>query len=236
VSARFGSTYVKMYREERELTVCLVLDESASMFAASGDGNNTAKMRRCDQAVLAAALVAFSAEQAGQRIGALCFDEEITRVFNPRKGRSHIMSIISGLLSATDGGKGSNLGLALEGTGRMLKRRSLVVILSDFLCVNWEQELGALCAKHDVIAIGITDPLDDGIPNLGLLSMADPETGVMLHAPTGFPSFRSAWAEWHGDRAKLRKALCRRCGASYLELSTTEDAPTVLTRFFGGRR
>jgi uncharacterized protein (DUF58 family) len=228
VSARFGTPYVKMYREERELTVCLVLDESASMF--------TADMRRRDQAILAAALVAFSAERAGQRIGAVCFDREITRVFSPRKGRSHIMSIISGLLSVTEGGKGSGLGTALEGTGRLLKRRSLVVILSDFLCVNWEQELGYLCARHDVIAIGITDPLDKEIPNLGLLTMEDSETGVTLHAPTGFSSFRSAWAEWHSDRTKLWKALCHRCGASYVELSTAEDAPTVLTRFFGGRR
>ncbi|GHV75357.1 hypothetical protein AGMMS49942_01780 [Spirochaetia bacterium] len=229
VSARFGTPYVKLYREERELTVCLVLDESASMFAAAG-------MRRRDQAILAASLVAFSAERAGQRIGAVCFDREITRVFNPRKGRSHIMSIISGLLRTNDGGKGSNLGLALEGCGRLLKRRSLVVILSDFLCINWEQELGHLCAKHDVIAIGITDPLDAEIPNLGLLTMGDPETGAVLHAPTGFPSFRSAWAEWHGDRTTLWKSLCRRCGAAYVELSTAEDAPTVLTRFFGGRR
>jgi uncharacterized protein (DUF58 family) len=241
VSARFGTPYVKMYREERELTVCLVLDESASMFAPGtapdkAPGNGGGGMRRWDQAVLAAALVAFSAERAGQRIGTLCFDQEITRVFNPRKGRSHIMTIISGLLSTEDGGRGSNLGLALEGVGRLLKRRSLVVILSDFLCINWEQELGRLCAKHDVIALGITDPLDNGIPDLGLLSMRDPETGAALHAPTGFPSFRAAWTEWYGDRANLRKALCRRCGASYTELSTAEDAPTVLTRFFGGRR
>ena len=239
VSARFGAAYVKMYREERELTVCLVVDASASMFAAGasdGDSSSPARMRRRDQAILAAALVAFSAEQAGQRIGAVCFDREIRRVFRPRKGRSHVMSIIGALLSTGEGGKGSDLALALKGTGRLLKRRSLVVILSDFLSINWEQELGHLCSRHDVIVIGITDPLDRDMPNLGLLAMEDPETGAALHAPTGFPSFRSAWAEWHNDRTRLWKALCRRCGAACLELSTAEDAPAALTRFFGGRR
>jgi uncharacterized protein (DUF58 family) len=191
-------------------------------------------MSRYDQAVLAAALVAFSAEQAGQRVGALSFDQGIARVFSPRKGRSHIMTIISGFLG-NQGGPSSDLGLALAGAGRLLKRRSLVVVLSDFLCVNWEQELGDLCAKHDVIAIGITDPLDSEIPSLGLLSMGDPETGAVLHAPTSFSSFRTSWSEWHAERARLRRSICRHCGASYTELSTIDDAPAALTRFFGGR-
>jgi uncharacterized protein (DUF58 family) len=240
VSARFGTPYVKMYREERDLTVCLVVDVSASMFAAgSADTDSSAgagRMQRWDQAILAAALVAFSAERAGQRIGAVCFNRGIQRVFRPRKGRSSVMSIIGALLSIENGGQGSDLGSALEGTGRLLKRRSLVVILSDFLSINWEQELGHLCSRHDVIAIGITDPLDRDMPNLGLIAMGDSETGAALHAPTGFPSFRSAWADWHNDRARLWKALCRRCGAACLELSTAEDAPAALTRFFGGRR
>jgi uncharacterized protein (DUF58 family) len=237
VSARFGAAYVKLYREERELTVFLVVDSSASMFAPGASGDEAPlRMRRWDQAILAAALVAFSAERAGQRIGAVCFDREIRRVFKPRKGRSHAMSVISALLATEEGGKGSNLGLALEGTGRLLKRRSLVVILSDFLSINWEQELGRLCSRHDVIVIGLTDPLDRNFPNLGLLAMTDGETGATLQAPTGFPSFRSAWADWHDDRTRLWKALCRRCGAAYLELSTAEDAPVALTRFFGRRR
>jgi uncharacterized protein (DUF58 family) len=240
VSARFGAAYVKMYREERELTVCLVVDASASMFAAGAAGGDHSagalRMRRWDQAILAAALVAFSAERAGQRIGAVYFDREIRRVFRPRKGRSHVMSLIGALLSTGEGGKGSSLALALEGTGRLLKRRSLVAVFSDLLSVGWEQELGHLCSRHDVIVIGITDPLDRDMPDLGLLAMEDPETGAALHAPTGFSSFQSAWAEWHDDRTKLWKALCRRCGAAYLELSTAEDAPAALTRFFGGRR
>jgi uncharacterized protein (DUF58 family) len=234
VSARFGRPYVKLYREERELTVCIILDGSASMFSGGAPGRGLPS--RYEQGVLAAALVAFSAEQAGQRVGAVFFAGEISRVLSPRKGRAHVMAILSNALRGTPGKGGSNLGAALSGAGRLLKRRSLVVLISDFLCLNWEQELGKLCGKHDVIAIGITDPLDREMPDLGLLTLRDGETGLRLHAPTGFGVFRGAWAEWHAERARLWQAICRRSGAATVELSTAEDAPVALTRFFRGRR
>jgi uncharacterized protein (DUF58 family) len=229
VSARFGTPYVKVYREEREMTVSLILDCSASMYCSSG--------ARCryDQGLLIVALIAFSAERAGQRVGALFFDREITKVFPPRKGRSHIMTVISGALSIKNGGKGSNLGAVLTGQGRLLKRRSLVVVISDFLSVNWEQELGDLCRKHDVIAIRIRDPLDTDMVDGGLISLEDPETGLKYHAPTGLVSFRSAWAEWHRDRLHSWQGICRRLGASFLDISTADDVPATLIHFFGGR-
>ncbi|MDR0569443.1 MAG: DUF58 domain-containing protein [Spirochaetaceae bacterium] len=229
VSARFGTPYVKMYREEREMTVSLVLDCSGSMYCASG------KISRFDQALLAAALIAFSAERAGQRVGALFFDREISKVFPPRKGRAHIMTMISAALSGKPGGKGSGLGTALAGQGRLLKRRSLVAVISDFISVHWEQELGDLCRKHDVIALRIRDPLDTAMMNIGLVAMEDPETGVKYPCPTGFSSFRSAWAEWHRDRFSAWQGICRRAGASLLDISTDDDVPAVLVRFFGAR-
>jgi uncharacterized protein (DUF58 family) len=241
VSARFGTPYVKMYREERELTVCLILDCSASMRSGGGIGElrewgDRDAVSRFDQGVLAAALTAFSAERAGQRVGAVFFGRDITGVFSPRRGRSHIMTIISAALRDRPAGKGSGLGAALAGTGRLLKRRSLVVIISDFLCVNWERELEDLRRKHDVLAIGITDPMDFHLPDMGLLHMRDDETGIRLHAPTAFSSFRSAWSEWHQERRSLWKAICRRAGIAGVELSTAEDAALVLTHFFRGRR
>lgn len=230
VSARFGAPYVKLYREERELTVCVVLDCSASMRALSAGG----APNRYEQAVLAAALLAFSAERAGQRVGALFFSRDITRAFSPRKGRAHIMAILDAALGGEEG-SGSNLGAALAALGRLLKRRSIVAVLSDFLCVNWELELGDLARKHDVIAVRLKDPLDKELPHGGLLSLRDPETGVSIAAPTGFASFRSAWAGWHEDRERSWLAMCRRAGASALELSTEEDAAQALRRFFGRR-
>ena len=234
VSARFGTPYVKMYREEREMTVCVLLDNSFSMHTTGGNLSEApgADLNRYEQAVLAAALIAFSTEQAGQRLSMIFFDREISKIIPPRKGRSHTMAVISAALEARPLEKGSGLGKALVGAGRLLKRRSLVIIISDFLCVNWEQEIGDLCRRHDVISIRISGPLDREMFKAGLLTLEDPETGLKMRAPVSFPSFRSAWASWHEERKRLWEAICRRQGAAHLELSTADDAPAALLRFF----
>ncbi|GHV36188.1 hypothetical protein AGMMS49546_01030 [Spirochaetia bacterium] len=260
-SARFGVPYVKMYREERELTVFIILDTSASMHtggqvpekakAAAGLLNRRSMgrtmnimvpMNRFEQGSFAAALVAFSAEEAGQRVGALFFDREITRIFPPKKGRRHILGILGAAVGIRSGGRGSDLGTALAGAGRLLKRRSLVVVISDFFSAaipaagaGWEEEIGDLARKHDVIALNITDPLDTDFPDAGFIPMEDPETGIKFHAASGFPSFRSHWSRWHEDRARHWDEVCRRAGAARLSLSIAADAPAVLVRFFKGR-
>ncbi|MCL2318549.1 MAG: DUF58 domain-containing protein [Treponema sp.] len=238
VSARFGNPYVKMYREEREMTVCVILDNSASMHTPGGNLSDSpgTEVNRYEQAVLAAALIAFSAEAAGQRLSMIFFDREISKIIPPRKGRYHTMAVISAALEARPFEKGSGFGKALVGAGRLLKRRSLVIIISDFLCINWELEIGDLARRHDVISLRISGPLDKEMPRSGLLTIEDPETGLKLRAPASFASFRSAWASWHEERARLWEAICRRSGAAYLELSTADDAPVALKRFFRGRQ
>lgn len=235
VSARFGKPFVKLYREERELTVCIVLDCSASMHTGGVSAKpGKGALSRYEQGTLAAALIALSAEKTGQRVGAVFFDRDIREVYRPHKGRSHALAVISAALGVENPGRGSGLGAALAGTGRLLKRRSLVAVISDFLCVNWERELGDLCARHDVIAVRITDPLDREMPGVGLAALEDNETGYRFYAPTSSPSFRTAWTEWHADRSRLWQAICRRSGAARLELSTADHAPAVLARFFRG--
>ncbi|GAB1481862.1 DUF58 domain-containing protein [Treponema sp.] len=230
VSARFGAPFVKLYREERELTVFIVLDISASM--ASGGG----PLSRREQATLAAALIALSAERAGERLGAILFDAELGKLFRPRKGRSHAMAIVEAALSVQTKALGSALGRALIGASRLLKRRSLVVVISDFLCSDWEKDFAHLARHHDVAAIRISDPSDYQMPDAGLVLMKDPETGAELQAPTGFASFRGAWAGWHEDRRSSWRTSCQRRGASCLELSTADDPIAALRRFFGSRR
>jgi uncharacterized protein (DUF58 family) len=257
-SARFGTPFVKLYREERELTILILLDTSASMRRSVSPGpkrpggdshpkgqwkNETVHLTPYEQGLLAAALIAFSAERTGQRVGSLLFDREIDRVFPPRKGRRHIMALVGGALQYQNRPfprrgrpeQGSNLRAALTGAGRLLKRRSLVVLISDFLSVNWEQPLGDLCGKHDVIALRISDPRDSDLPYPGLITIEDPETGLRITAPTQRASFRQAWSQWHQERSDLWIGLCRRAGAAHLDLPVTTDAAAALFHFFGGR-
>ncbi|MDR1126668.1 MAG: DUF58 domain-containing protein [Treponema sp.] len=244
VSARFATPYVKMYREERELSVYLCLDCSASMMCGS-------LMSRFEQATLTAALIAFSAERSGERLGAVFFDKGISQFFSARKGKRNTFTMINEALNIAENSAsssfrrfgtekrapaGSNLKDALACLGRILKRHTLIFVISDFFCVNWEQEMGKLCQKHDVIAVRITDPLDLSLFNVGLIAMEDPETGVRFHAPTNFSSFRSAWETWHNDRSVSWKAIIRRVGAAAFELSTADDTVPSLVHFFKSRR
>ena len=240
-SARFGTPFVKMFREERELTIMILLDISPSMHR----GNIARQgLSPYEQALICAALIAFSAEHTGQQAGAFLFDRDVERVFPPRKGRRHIMSLIMAALQyqneaaphtrrAKGGLHGSNIASALVGAQRLLKKRSLVVLISDFFSINWEQEMGNLCRKHDCIALRICDPPD--LPYPGLITMEDPETGVRIEAPAGLESFRESWSQRHNERSTHWAGQCRRSGAAFLELSTTADAPASLLRFFGSR-
>jgi uncharacterized protein (DUF58 family) len=246
-SARLGTPFVKLYREERELTILLLLDTSASM--NSGTANiwrDAQRLRPYEQAVIADSLIAFSAERSGQRVGAFLFDREIERVFRPRNGRRHVLAFISGALHyhapgtarpkpASGKEYSSNLRGAIEGAGRLLKKRSMVVLLSDFLSVGWEQGLNDLGQKHDVIAVRISDSQEMQLPDLGLITIEDPETGLQLAAPTRSASFRAEWAKWHRKRADQWLNICRRAGLAHLELPADTDAVTALTRFFSGR-
>ncbi|MHB9296714.1 hypothetical protein PilKf_02489 [Pillotina sp. SPG140] len=228
VSARFGNPYVKMYREERDLVLSLVIDCSPSMFCG---GTVTCY----DQAVLAVALLAFSAEKAGLRVSALFYARKIMAAFPPRRGRSHIMACISTALHMSPSGKGSNLGATLAAMQNTRKRRSLVVIISDFHTVNWEAEFSSLCQKHEVLAIRITDHIEEQLPEIGLVIMRDPETEILRYAQTRSQIFRDAWTQWHEDRQTLWYAVCRRAGARPLSINTAEEVSGALIHFFKNR-
>jgi uncharacterized protein (DUF58 family) len=229
-SARLGTPFIKMFREERELTILLLLDVSASMRHGMANIWGTKEESSLEdehlglygQALTTAALIAFSAERSGQRVGAFLFDREIERFFPPRKGRRNVLAFISAALqyqrelSPPPSGATSNLRAAITGAGRLLKRRSMIVLVSDFLSTGWEQELSDLCRRHDVIAIRVSDPLDENLADLGLITIEDPETAIRIFAPTGSHSFKESWTQQHKDRAVVWQNLCRRAGAARL--------------------
>ena len=236
VSARFGVPYIKMYREEREMTVCIILDTSASMHTSAfstgpDDSSNNTASTLYEQGLLAAALIAFSAERSGQRLSAIYFDKKIQRVFPPRKGRQYIMSFISAGLENRPLEKGTGLGLALEGAGRLLKRRSLIVIISDFLSIGFEHEIGELSRRQDVIAIRISSPMEKEFSKEGFFTLEDPETGVTVFSPP-FAGFFSGWRLWNEERRNLCETIMRREAIAFLNLSTADDTAQALAGFF----
>ncbi|MCL2759750.1 MAG: DUF58 domain-containing protein [Treponema sp.] len=235
-SARFGYPFVKMYREERELTILILLDISPSMHRSHIARQGLSPY---EQGLISSALIAFSAEHTDQRFGALLFDNDIEKVFPPRKGRKHIMSFVTSALQYQNNIQqrrsqyGSDITSALTGAQRLLKKRSLVILISDFYSVNWEHELGNICRKHDVIALRICDSKE--LPFPGLVTLEDPETGVRIEAPAGLDSFKESWELWHQEKSTHWESTCRKCGAAFMELSTEADAPSSLIRFFGSR-
>lgn len=237
VSARFGSPYVKLYREERELTVLILMDVSPSMHRGYIARHGLSPY---EQALISAALIAFSTEHTGQRTGTLFFDKDIEKVFPPQKGRRHLMSMIMAALQFQNDvpirkdNKGSNIASALTGAGRLLKKRSLIIVISDFFSINWDHEMTNLSRKHDVIALRVCDT--GNLPYQGLITLEDPETGVRIEAPAGLESFKESWTQWHSERSALWEAQCKRCGVSFLELTTETDAPSALLKFFGSRK
>jgi uncharacterized protein (DUF58 family) len=233
-SARFGNPFVKMYREERELTILILLDVSPSMHR----GNIARQgLNPFEQALISTALIAFSAEHTGQQVGAIFFDRDIEKVFSPCKGRKSLMALIMTALqyqnnvSTRRSQYGSDIASALTGAQKLLKKRSLVVLISDFYSINWEQEMGNICRKHDCIALRINDSKE--LPFKGLITLEDPETGVRIEAPAGLDSFKESWSHWQKERSIHCESQCKKNGAFFLELSTEADAPSALKKFFG---
>ena len=225
VSARFGTPYIKIYREERDQTIFIILDCSSSM--------NAGGLVRCyDQAIFVLALMAFSANRVGQPVGALFFNHKIKSVFPSRKGSSHIMTIINAAIQAKTEGEDSVLYDALTSVGRLLKRRSFVVVISDFQSLGWERGMDILCRHHEVIAVRINGSLK--LLDTSLTSAMDPETGAVIFIPARYTGFHGFWLSRHKEQKDKWEARCRQAGAVPLSISTSDDVVECLVKFFAG--
>lgn len=230
VTARMGRPFIKQYEEDREIQVLFILDRSASMTLGS---NGKSKLETASEA---AALLVLAAEQNSSALGAVLFDGKIQFSCSPKPGREQAMMILSHLTETTnDVMVGSVLSNALAGAQKLLKKKSLIFVLSDFRTTGWEDSFARLALKNDVIALRITDPIDSELPKIGTVTFVDSESGARKLFPTSSNSFAEKWFEDNRYRLDSWNEFCIRHGAYPLMLSTTEDSALVLSRFFAKR-
>lgn len=230
VTARSAKPFVKVFEEERELQIFLVIDRSLSM--QTGTKNRT----RLQTAMEISALLTFAAEHNANPVGAVLFNGEIEFVCSPKSGMNQTMILLSHFDRKPETNvRGSVLGNALSGAGKILKKRSLIFVISDFRMRDWEEPLVHLASRHDVVCVRVGDPSDYELPDLGTIPFTDPENGVKKVFPTSTRAFKDSWREDGRMRVQRWADSCLKHGGYPLKISTTEDPLTVLSNFFSSR-
>ena len=231
VTARTGDLFVKRYIEERELTVMLLVDASAS-----GQFGTVDRFKREIAAELAA-VVAFSAISNNDKVGLIVFTDQIELYIAPRKGRRHVLRLIRDLLAFEPKGKKTDLKLGLNTVNHVLKRRSIVFLVSDFLAPpdTYRSVLQVSNRRHDVIAVSLSDPRELEIPNLGLVAMEDAETGEIRWVDTSSRRWRENFAARVEELTEGREQAFRKSKVDRITITTDADYVTPLTAFFEKR-
>jgi uncharacterized protein (DUF58 family) len=230
VTARLGHPYVKSYVEERELTVMFIVDISAS-----GQFGTHKQLKKETAAELCAAL-AFNAIKKNDRVGLILFSDRIELFLPPQKGRTHVLRVIRELLYFKPGGKGTSINTALEYFNRIIKKRAVAFLVSDFLDEDYSKNLNLTNKKHDLVAIEIFDSKEDRLPNVGLIRLEDSETRESILVD----SSSKAWNLFHQQKrlesCQKRESRFRKYGIDYLRISTNQAFEKDLIRFFKKRR
>jgi uncharacterized protein (DUF58 family) len=226
VTARMGSLHIKKFVEERDLTLLLVVDVSGSQ------GFGSSFLLKRDYAAELAAVLAFSAVMNHDRVGAVLFSDRVEGFVPPSHGRDHALRIVRDLLAAEPRGRGTDLAGALRFAQRVMKRRGIVAVLSDFQDRGYEKGLGALRRRHDVIAIHLVDPREREFPDAGLVALLDPESGERIVVDSARADVRPLLASHALSEAP---AIFKRARVDALALSTTESYERPLSAFFKAR-
>lgn len=229
VTARRGTPYVKRFVEERELTVVLAVDGSASTrFGTRG------QLKR-ERAAEVAAVLGLAANRNNDRAGALLFAEGVEAYVPPRKGKTHVLRLVRDILSFDPAARGTDLAGAIQFLARVLHRRSVIFLLSDFFDEGWERPLTALAVRHDVVALTLEDRRDRTLPDVGLVEVVEPESGQRRWLDTGSSRVREAYEEAHERAVAARRAAFQRAGIDAVAIDTMEDWVEPLQRFFQAR-
>ncbi len=230
VTARFNSPYVKIFNEERELTVLLLIDVSGSQKF----GTNFQSKR--DLITELSSLLSFSAITNNDKIGVILFSDKIEKFITPKKGTSHILRIIRELIEYEPESKGTNIQQALEFTLNAIKKRATIFVISDFISeINFEKPLSIISQKHDTILVKVSDRHEKQMPPLGLVDFIDPETGEYLLINTSSKKFIEDYEKWVAENNKILDFLSKKYSIDLIELITGEDYIKPIQKFFKQR-
>ena len=222
VTARTGRPHVKQFVEERELTVVLAVDVSASGTFGSRARSKT------EAAAMLGALLAFSAARNGDKVGLMLFSDRVERWIPPAKGRGHSLRCLREMLACEPEGRGTDIALAMAELRKQLRRRAVVVLVSDFLDDGYEQPLKLLAGKHDLLALGIVDPREAELPESGLVELEDAESGELRLIDCGDAAFRKNFAESSRRRRRRLADSFRRMGVDFVEVPLQDEMQRVL--------
>lgn len=226
VTARMGHPFVKIFEEERELTVMLVVDVSSS-----GEFGTVAQMKG-EIAAEICALLAFAAIKNNDKVGLIIFTDEVEKFVAPKKGKPHVLRVVRELLYHKPKGKRTNIARALEFLSSVTNRRAVVFLVSDFLNTGYEKALQIANKRHDIVAITLTDPREVELPNVGFLELEDAETGETFLVDTSSLNVRQEFNVQSADTKLTREKLFRSMNVDYIDINTNHSYVEPLIRFF----
>ena len=229
VTARTGNPHVKVFREERELTVVLLADVSASGTFGS------VRQRKEELIAEFCAVLAFAAVNNNDRIGLILFSDCVEKYLPPKKGVTHVLRLIRELLYHSPRGKGTDIALALEFLSRVATRRTVSFLVSDFFASGYERAFSIAAKRHDLIAVAVGDPRERRLPDAGIIEFEDPETGEGAEADTGDQRVREAFERIAARRAEARRAFFASRGVDCISVDTAEPYARELMKFFRAR-
>jgi len=229
VTARYNEPFVKVFEEERELTLMLMVDISGSEFFG------TQEQFKNEIITEIAATLAFSAMQNNDKTGLILFSDEIELYIPPKKGKSHVLRIIRELIEFQPKSNKTNVANALKFLSNVMKKKAIVFVLSDFIADNYRDTLKIAAKKHDLTGIRVYDKAEENIPNLGMVQMEDQETGELLLVNTGSKSVRNQYYGYHRERVNYFTESFTKSGAGALSTRVDESYVKKLLGYFKRR-
>jgi len=226
VSARMNDVFVKLFVEEREMTVMLLVDVSAS------ESFGTVRQNKAQLLARVAATLAFSAIKNNDRVGLIMFTDRVELFVPPQKGRKHVLRVVSEILRFSPKRRHTSISAGLDYLGRITRKKAVVFLLSDFIDSGWERAVRLASAKHDLVPVCVTDPREEELPDMGIVNVQDPETGEMMMVDTSSKSVRESYRKSVAQTKSERERLFRRLHMDFINMSTAAPDLEPLVRFF----